>query len=258
MYECEEPCGYFEDRKALVNFDAMPSPQEYFSDLDDCTDERILEKASLAIFDILLETGFRRSGNFVYLNLCPDCKQCIPIRIKVRDYNFNKKERRILRKNNDITLKITTERDELITQEKIDLFSSYMKRHQKESEADLSFGKVKEMLVDMNGFTDAENRFCGAINFDYYLGDKLIGCSLIDMGLKSFSSNYFYYSLDDEIMKRSIGNYSILREIQFCRDNNIKYYYLGYYIENCRKMNYKGSFKPHELLLDGDWVDVAL
>ncbi|MBO7638563.1 MAG: hypothetical protein J6S91_06260 [Treponema sp.] len=30
-------------------------------------------------------------------------------------------------------------------------------------------------------------------------------------------------------------------------------YYLGYYIEDHEKMNYKRNYNPHELLIDGEW-----
>ena len=56
-------------------------------------------------------------------------------------------------------------------------------------------------------------------------------------------------------MKLSPGTYSILREIQYCKDNGLPFYYLGYYIADCEKMSYKGKFVPHELRdpLTGIW-----
>jgi arginine-tRNA-protein transferase len=32
--------------------------------------------------------------------------------------------------------------------------------------------------------------------------------------------------------------------------------YLGYWIRNCRKMNYKTRYRPIELLTNGHWVRV--
>ena len=112
----------------------------------------------------------------------------------------------------------------------------------------------------MNGLFDnnydilPEPLYMGTINMDYRLNGKLVGVGVVDLGAVSLSSNYFYYDTSDEIMKRSIGTFTILKEIEFCKERGIPYYYLGYYLSECKKMSYKGRFLPHELLIDGEWI----
>ena len=73
--------------------------------------------------------------------------------------------------------------------------------------------------------------------------------------ITGLSSNYFYYDISEEVLKRSIGVYSVLFEINFCLQNHFPYYYLGLYLPHCRKMNYKANYKPYQLLLNGIWTN---
>lgn len=58
---------------------------------------------------------------------------------------------------------------------------------------------------------------------------------------------------------------SLSREIEFTKKLSairpaLKYYYMGYYIQSCPKMRYKGKFQPSELLCDKsfEWVSSNL
>ena len=127
-----------------------------------------------------------------------------------------------------------------------------------------SYEEAKESLYRLNGVRQREDRFIkfyqGTMNIDFILNGKLIGVSVVDRAKNALSSNYFYYDISQEIMKRSIGVFSVLAEIDACKgllfEGQLKseLYYLGYYIEDCNKMNYKHNYNPHELLIDGEWI----
>jgi arginine-tRNA-protein transferase len=90
------------------------------------------------------------------------------------------------------------------------------------------------------------------LEFCYFLGRRLIGVSLADACPDLLSSVYMYF--DPHYRRRSLGTYSILWEIQYARQRQLSYYYLGFYVGACRKMSYKASFRPFELLgPDGSW-----
>ena len=253
----ESPCGYFDGLTAQAEVYFFPSIEESVSLVD--SDEFPQEK----VFDFYLSQGFRRNGGLIYRETCPSCKQCVPIRIPAQRFRFSKKQRYLLRKNSDINISVTGRMEDFATREKVELMKQYNQRH--ESGKVESDGNVRTMLMDMNGLLDLndeplrEKVFSGTINVDYRLNGKLVGCSIIDAGHKSLSSNYFYYDISEEIMKRGIGTFSILAEILIAQGKlfggalKSPYYYLGYWISNCRKMSYKANFMPHEILVGGEW-----
>ena len=53
----------------------------------------------------------------------------------------------------------------------------------------------------------------------------------------------------------SPGTLSALREIEYCSDQGLPHYYLGYFVAGSPKMDYKARFRPNEILLrEGAWV----
>ncbi|MDP7455260.1 MAG: arginyltransferase, partial [Gammaproteobacteria bacterium] len=46
----------------------------------------------------------------------------------------------------------------------------------------------------------------------------------------------------------------ILWQIEKCRELDLPYLYLGYWINNCQKMNYKNKYRPIQLLIGGKWL----
>lgn len=74
----------------------------------------------------------------------------------------------------------------------------------------------------------------------YYLDEKLIAISVLDFLPSGLSSVYFIW--DPDYAHLSLGTLLGIREIQMCKELGLGYYYLGYYIEDCAKMRYKGKF----------------
>ncbi|KAG0077816.1 Arginyl-tRNA--protein transferase 1 [Podila epicladia] len=107
-----------------------------------------------------------------------------------------------------------------------------------------------------------DNPGYGSFHQCYYLDNKLIAVSVIDILPECVSAVYFYYDPDYSIL--SLGKYSAQREIALVQTLNtkpgyedLKFYYMGFYIFTCHKMTYKGQFHP-SFLLDPEtynWVE---
>ncbi|NTW16565.1 MAG: GNAT family N-acetyltransferase, partial [Syntrophaceae bacterium] len=89
-----------------------------------------------------------------------------------------------------------------------------------------------------------------------FIHDTLAGNGFLDLGEKSLSTIYF--SFDPHFSSLSPGTFSIMKEIEWARNNGLKYYYLGYYIRELSSMKYKGLFRPFQFLDydSGRWEDV--
>ena len=54
------------------------------------------------LYEVLLQRGFRRSGNSVYHPICGDCQRCISLRVDTKLFHRSKSQRRTWNKNQDL------------------------------------------------------------------------------------------------------------------------------------------------------------
>jgi len=77
---------------------------------------------------------------------------------------------------------------------------------------------------------------------------------VIDIIEDGVSAVYTFY--DSKDTKASYGTYSIMWLINWCKELQLPYLYLGYWIKDSRKMVYKKKFGPQEALIDGEWQKI--
>jgi arginine-tRNA-protein transferase len=193
-----------------------------------------------AAYHELMNRGFRRSGNILYRTVCESCSKCIPIRIPVDEFQPSKTQRRVLRRNVDVQMIV---RELEVTPEKHDVYRRYLHMQHRNS----------PQGADIESFRDFLYSSCvETVEIEYRdAAGKLLGVSICDQSERSLSSVYHYFEPGEA--RRSIGVYSTVKEIELCRNQGIPHYYLGYWVQGCRTMDYKQQYRPHELLIDGRW-----
>jgi arginine-tRNA-protein transferase len=194
-----------------------------------------------AMHDRLSRAGFRRSHNIAYAPVCPSCQACVPIRIPVATFQPDRTLRKIARANAGLEGYRVPAR---ATAEQYQLFQRYQQaRHGDGDMASMSFYDYRAMVEDtpietfIIEFRDPHDRLVSAC-----LGDKL-GDGL--------SAVYSFFTPGLE--KQSLGTYAVLWLIERARAMNLPYVYLGYWVQESRKMAYKARFKPSEILVNGIW-----
>ena len=190
------------------------------------------------VMELFLAAGYRRNGNCLYSMRCLGCSACIPIRLHRRTFQPNRSQRRIRKKNADITVTLNGLPPD---EENLELCQKFLQRRYPQKN-NTARGYYDNFFL--NGIVDS-------FRLQYRLEGKLVGASIIDIGDKWLNAVYFYFDPDEG--RRSLGTFNILTLLDLCQERGIDYLYLGYYIQSVAAMSYKSSFKPHYLYLDGVW-----
>lgn len=207
-----------------------------------------LETASLEIHGIaamspseyaeLLARGYRRFGWQVFRPACPHCSKCRSVRIPVRQFQLRASERRVLRRNERIRAEL---HPLFVSREHIALYNQWHRfMHQHRGWPMQHIDAETYRAEFLSGAAD-----CGR-QWLYFDNDRLVGIALMDEVPGAISLVYFFY--DPGWRADSPGNFSILNQILYAQSAAIDYAYLGYWIEECQSMKYKGRFGPKEIL----------
>ena len=195
------------------------------------------DKLENRVYESLIAMGFRRSGNYFYKNNCPSCEECVSIRLRVDQFLPSKSQKRVWKKNQD--LKVSWHAAEFDEEG----FLLYQRYSQTKHQTQTSEKTYRDFLI---------NTAVHTIMMRYSLGSKLIAIGWVDLLHNSLSSVYFAY--EAEFSKRSLGVFSVLKEVELAEQLNKTFLHLGFWVKNCQTMSYKQQYQPHELLLNGVWV----
>jgi arginine-tRNA-protein transferase len=215
-------CSYLPDRQATTMF----------------VDPRA--NVDKRLYSQLTTLGFRRSGSHYYRPHCESCNACIPVRLRVEEFRPDRSQRRVLKKNTDLNCRMVRAS---FTERYYQLYARYIEeRHADGDMHPPSREQFTSFLVE--GATDSW--FLEILD-----QDRLIGLAAIDKLDEGLSAIYTVFDPDYE--QRSLGTFAVLWQIEEARRLGIPYLYLGYWIAECGKMNYKTRFRPIEALQDGHW-----
>jgi leucyl-tRNA---protein transferase len=197
----------------------------------------------ISIYQWLIERGFRRSGEHIYRPQCQSCNACISIRISPKTFKPNKQQRRCARKGKHFSTRV---RIAEFDKEHYQLFESYINaRHQDGDMYPTSEKQYKDFVL-----SDWSNS--QFLDFIDPVTSSLIACCVFDRLDNGLSAIYTFF--DVKYSKFSLGRLAILELLKLCQNDNLEYVYLGYWINQCQKMAYKGEYRPMECFVEDQWV----
>tara|TARA_B100000767_G_C19732817_1_gene522531 strand:- start:76 stop:801 length:726 start_codon:yes stop_codon:yes gene_type:complete len=195
-------------------------------------------------FEGLINEGFRRSGQYVYKPNCKSCNACVPIRLLASKFVASRSQKRAANYLDKLTIKILPLN---FNEEHYELYVHYQNRRHQDT------GKSEDEISDYNDFLIKSNVESKLVEFR--LGNELKMVTIIDIVNDGISAVYTFYDCSNR--KLSLGTISIMWLISFCKKQNLSFLYLGYWINESKKMKYKTNFKPYELLLEGIWQEAS-
>jgi len=218
----EFPCSYLDHKSEQLLV--------FVNDQERCTAEQ---------YEVLLNAGFRRSGEQIYRPHCPACQACQSIRVPVEQFYPSKSQKRIISRNKDITVCYSDK-------DKPEYFPLYQKY-------------IDQRHFDGSMYPASEEQYRNFINsiwmkplfLEFYLQDTLIAVAVTDNMKNSLSALYTFFQ--PEHHNRSLGIFAVLQQIAHAKTIEKTYLYLGYQIDECQKMSYKSNFFPHQRFFEHKW-----
>lgn len=218
------PCGYLdqEEEQLLVYIDQEP--------------------LSPFLYSALQNQGFRRSEDQVYKPHCPNCNACESIRISPYSFRPSKSQKRVLNKGKEFTLRFSDE----VKPEYYPLFECYVNEKHKNG---VMYPASPEQLQSFTQCSWMEQLY-----IELYHQQQLVAVAITDVTPDSLSAVYTFYH--PEYHKYSLGSLMILHQLNLVKQLDKSWLYLGYYIGQCNKMNYKTKFMPYQVRKSSTWLEI--
>lgn len=201
-------------------------------------------KPDTAIYSQLIAHGFRRSGDEVYRPYCAQCSQCVPVRLPVAQFQPSRKQKRCLQKNTETSVII---KPAVFEQAHYELYLRY--QHQRHAEGEM-VNTSPDQYIKFLGSSWCNTRFV-----EFFRAGELAAVAIVDCLDDGLSAVYTFF--DPKFSSYSPGVYAVLWQIHYAQEQGLDWLYLGFWIAECRKMNYKNQYRPLQGLIDRQWRFLA-
>ena len=218
------PCNYLEDQQERLLV---------------ATDPRLQNSHQ---YSWLMSQGFRRSGEQIYRPHCLNCHACQSLRVLVDEFKPSKSQKRLIKKSSRFEFSYS----EQLKDSYYPLYERYINTlhcdgamypaNVEQYNNFLSSGLTKQIFLELSE------------------GNNLIAVAVTDKLDDALSAVYTFY--DPDYRQYGLGVVSILNQLKVARELQKRYLYLGYQIDDCKKMNYKNRYFPHQILVKNQWQTI--
>ena len=192
-------------------------------------------------YDILIFNGFRRSHRWAYRPKCVGCTACVAVRIDAQAFAASRSQRRAANRAAALQLRCGPAKSD---PEAEALLIDYIQaRHADGSMASMGPSDVASMIEDTTVRSEL-----------WRLRDPsgvLVAWMLVDVVADGVS--LVYSAFLPERARDSIGVALVLRAVDEANARGLPHVYLGYWVQGCRKMEYKAAFSALQAFGASGW-----
>ncbi|TAE75611.1 MAG: arginine-tRNA-protein transferase [Bacteroidetes bacterium] len=213
--------------------------------------ETYIDKLEPNQIDILWANGWRNFGIYFFKETSgynPTIQKndiIIPLRIYLPKFTFQKSHLKILKKNKIMNVEF---KPIVIDEAKENLFQKHAQRFSYNVPTSLyDFLSEKPESLPYQGIECAVH---------HKENNQLCAVSFVGVGKQSLSSIYAMF--DTDYSTHSLGIFTLLAEIEYGKEHNFEYLYLGYAYQNASFYDYKKKFN-HLQYYDWkkNWLDFS-
>jgi leucyl-tRNA---protein transferase len=194
-----------------------------------------------------LLAGWRRFGHTIFRQRCAGRNACRSLRVDAARFRPDRSQRRT-RQANEGAVRLCIG-NPAVTHEKLAVFDRFhAERSETRGWSAYEPGDTAEYarMFVVNPFPTQE--WC------YFLDDVLVGVGYVDELAGGLSAIYF--ARDPAYRDRSLGTWNVLNLLDRASILGLPHVYLGYHVDGCTSLRYKGRFRPNQRLdPDGNWRD---
>ncbi len=198
------------------------------------------------VMDGLWAAGWRHFGRYFFRYSKQsaggeELQKVTPLRIRLRAWGPTKSQRRVLKRNAHLRVDVVPVR---IDQDLRAMFERHRSRF------------VENVPETLETFLGAEPEIgpCVCQMLRVFDAERLLAVSFLDVGQAAGSSVYAMFEPDEA--RRSLGTFTLLLEILFCREAGFNFLYPGYATQESSAYDYKKQFRCLEWLdfETGEWL----
>ena len=223
--------------RLVRHFIEAPRQCSYLSSVQASLEYRLMVNVLPDELDTLLSRGWRRFGPAYFRPACRPCGECVSLRIDASRLEPTPSQKRALKRTRRFRMEVGTPK---VDAERLKLHALWHRTRE-----DMRGWEPSALTEDEYATQFAFPSNTGK-ELAFYDGDQLVGLSLLDVTPRAISAAYFFYHPSIARLSPGVGN--VMRCLELARELRARHVYLGYRVQGCDSLQYKGFFRPHELL----------